>query len=385
MDGFLGKLCKTHGYLSGLGELLEKARFTKLFNKSADFTFVVPTKTKFAEISKKTGKSLRKSLLKLFIPGSFKSPASWPEKVQLKEGTVKSTIHGDKLELAKNIIEYEGTMKGIPVWKSVREIKGGAFNEKNADSDAALAMLSPAQWATMQNATLNKIVALLYEKLDKENKLIADCLINGHPLAEMFLLYDSPFIKIDNREIDMEANPAESYDEILKKTGPFLVNVKEGEEKTVKLMKFLQESNIVNDNIVEFHEMLKNGDKWEDLEIAHKALSPYFVRISLFVAILTEIEEQIAKADEKESYDLYARAFAINATSDLKTDFTEFIHSADVETVVNKLSSIHALSGGILFKAIKTGSAQRTKPKPRKKITLRSVDKKKITSSHSRN
>jgi hypothetical protein len=379
LEKFLDKLCKEYPYLSNLGDILKKTNFYNVFKKTADFTFIVPKESAYKKLCSESGKTLKKEILKLFVSGFYTKPEKWDKTARLREGSLKVNVNKDRVELDNQIIVYDKIYSKIPVWKSTNKVHGGAFNSEKPMEESE--MFDVEKWTAVHQYGLRKAVAKLYENV--ENKKVADCIINGHPLAEFFILYDSPFIQLSSMELDLESEPAESYETIMAKTGTYLVNNKDT-EKIKEFCKWIMKSSILDDNIIVLHESFAEGtNKWENIEVIHPSIAPYFTRISLFVAVLDEIEKQMDSADS--TYNHYIQAFQINKTSDLQTTYMQFIQENDLETVLKRLVQTFSVSGLILFKGLKEGSAEKKKKKNRKKITLKAIDRKKLSSQASKN
>jgi len=390
---FLGELCKKHTHLEKLYSIIKKYKFENVLANRGQFTFIMPKSSDIDKLLKKDAKSAKKKLLSIFVPGKYSSVNKWPETIN-GVGGIKYNIkaHTKTVEVNRNKIEYLTTTDSIPVWNIVGTIKkGGAFKPESDKVKPENFFTSPEFDVILKSGGLKNLVAAAYDALDSDAQTIADCFMNHHPLAELFLIYDSPFINAGPLTLEVDTIKSERYNEICNKTGSFLINSKD-DAKVGELDNILKEASIIDDKIDEFYSDISESGKYEindkSFNIVCPQLAPYLQRISLFVYMMNDYQKVI---DDEEStniqkYDAFVSAFTLNATTNLKLSYEELKENIkDEEESLKKNIALYKVCGLILFKSSKTIGAKEKKAKKKRIIQLTPATRKILTSSASSN
>lgn len=389
---FLGDLCKNHSHLEKLYDIIKKHRFEKVLANNGKFTFIMPKSNTIDRLAKKEPKNVKKALLNMFIPGKHKSVENWPSVVYGVAGVKYKIKKNTKtVEVGKQKIEFLQSHSSIPIWNVVGTVKhGGAFksdsNLKNLED-----VLTVTKFEQMNsNGGFRSLVVELYEDLDENEKKIADCFINNHPLAEFFLLFDSPFIRSKQVELNIDSDKSEKYREICNKKGEYLVNNKDIETIN-KLKEQVKNSNIIDPVIEEFYLNVQDNGEYEidgkNTKIICKELAPYLQRLNLFTYMLNDYQKVLDddEASVVDKYNAFTNAFTLNVTTNLKISYTEFSSSfQDENERIKRDSATFNVCGLILFKTEDIEGA-REKPKKKKIIKLTPATRKILTSSSSSN
>ena len=152
----------------------------------------------------------------------------------------------------------------------------------------------------------------------------------------------------------------------------------------------LSRHDLFSENSIDFYSAIQSNGTYEladeNTEIIHPELAPYMHRISVYICIMNEIEKAMNEDESpREQFDKFIEAFMLNATTNVKISFEEFVSSDDVSSLIGTLANFQKRCGCVLFKKFSVEGAGEKKKKKRKTIKLTPATRKALTSSASSN
>lgn len=196
----------------------------------------------------------------------------------------------------------------------------GKFENKEVNKEEQDKLINIIYKKLKNNEGFKQVVCELFFTLDDEQKEIALCLIHGNPYAELFLLFDSPFITININKF-MEYTCTSSYEDILKICGDYLCSNSDSDKlKTLKT--HLKESNFMENHYEDFYRIIaENNGKYilndEVYNICHSAIAEHLYTIEMFCFCMKKLGEEYESTEDKNS--VLKKMLDINLLTNVKS------------------------------------------------------------------
>ncbi len=408
LGAFFRSLPEDHPKLAPLLLYVNRPTVSNLFKGVKKLSFLIPSDSMMTELKKdfekKDFKSLDLKILSLMIPDTLTNSSDW-KNVDLSVGRtyvpIKNISHknivfenGSKATLSRNFScnkgavcfwELEGThvplgainKKKKQLSTTKKTVKGKFENpgSKLEEKEKNLIL------EDLRKGNFKQLVCDLYASLDDENKTIANCLINGNPAAEFFLLFDSPMITY-NSDLYIEntvSNINDYYSEILSAKGDYLCN--NFDVKTIeKLKEFLGDSHFYENEYKRFYTEVEangtfsmpledNSEDKTDVKICHPKVGKYLYSIEIFCLYIKMLCEKLENAPKEDHINIINEMIIFNATTNQKS--TKNLIFEDTENPIENLDKFKERferAGLCLFKTkeVQGSKDKKRKPKSRK-------------------
>ena len=404
LGAFFRALPEENPKLAPLLLYVNRPTISQFFKGNKNISFMVPSHNMMSELKKdfesKDYKSLDLKILSLIIPNTLKSTSDWRNvnttigntEIPIKSITHKNIIfeNNTKAELSKtfncsngNICFWELEGNHIPCGKiqkkkkmetvqTQKPVKGKFENPQSTLESKEKELILK----DLKKGNFKQLVCDLYASLDAENKELANCLINGNPAAEFFLLFDSPIIKYDSNAYieNTVTNTTDFYNEILAQKSEYLCNSGD-HQKINELKEFLGDSHFYENEYKRFYTEVENNGEFnmndEVLKICPPVIGKYLYSIEIFCTYIKILHDKLETATPEDHPSIINDMIIFNLTTNQKS--TKNIIFEDSDNPVENLDIFKMRfekAGLCLFKTTTvTGSGQKKIKVKSRKLT----------------